>query len=149
MIKVLKPSEISLTRRASEAFFRDSKIDGVFNFSHYSARMANLIMLDVGVEIAYVSDNEAVGIIGGVVTPCLFTGDIIAVEQYWYVLPEWRFQGRIGLQLLREFEQYAHGKGAKRSYVGNLQQLNNEKMARLYRRLGYEPLETHFMKSLL
>jgi ribosomal protein S18 acetylase RimI-like enzyme len=109
--------------------------------------MAQLISLDVGLEIAYIVNNEAAGIIGGCIVPCLFTGDSIAVEQYWYVLPEFR-KGRLGLSLLSAFESEVKRRGAKRCYIGNLAALNNDKMKRLYKLLGYKELETHFVKPL-
>ena len=147
-IKQLTPEEVlSLTRRASESFFVDSQVPGIFDFEGYCKRMEDMIALDMGVVFAYLKDNEAIGIIGGIFYPDLFTGDMVGMEVFWYVLPEHR-QSPIGIKLLAALEKYACDKNCKRLYVGNLKALNDDKMHRLYERLHFKEIETHYSKQL-
>lgn len=148
MIREIKPSELSLTRDCAFAFFRESNLDGILNFDHFCETWSRLIALDMAKILLYIDNNEnAKGIIGGTITKCTMTADIIAMESFWWVAPELR-GGVCGIKLLREWEKACMSAGAKRLYVGNLEQLNNEKMRCLYRRMGYRALETHYVKSI-
>lgn len=150
MIRLLKPEELSLTREVSEAFFEESGISGALNFDHFCQTWGTLISLDVASIMIYVhgQDNLTLGIIGGTVTPCTMTGDIIAMESFWWVAPFLRGTSPAGLNLLRKWEDWSIERGAKRIYVGNLFRLNDSKMRALYDRLGYSPLEVHYVKSV-
>jgi hypothetical protein len=149
MIRPLKHDELSLTRGPAQAFFAESGIDGVLDFEHFCASWGKLIELDIACVMLYFGgNNEAQGIIGGTVTPCTMTGQPIAQEAFWWVSPHLRGKSPAGLNLLRKWEWWAKGKSAVRAYVGNLYRLNDQAMRQLYSRLGYDPLEIHYVKQL-
>lgn len=149
MIQRITPEAISLTREPAHAFFKESGIDGKLNFSHFCQTWAKLIELDMAQILVYRDDDKthATGIIGGTITPCTMTNDLIAMECFWWVSPKLR-GGAAGIKLLKAWESLMITNGAKRLYVGNLVGLNNEMMHSIYTRLGYKPLETHYVKPV-
>lgn len=148
MIHQLKAEELSLTREPAYAFFSESGIDGIINFPHFCQTWAKFIELDIGAIFVYIDpETRTTGIIGGLCTPCTMTGDLNAQETFWWVEPRLRGSA-IGVRLLKQWEKWAIGKGAKRIFVGNLWKLNNSTMRHLYARLGYTPTEVHYIKPL-
>lgn len=82
------------------------------------------------------------GIIGGVIVPMYFNPSIkIAAELFWWAPQE----GRV----LREaYEAWAKGEGASISQFSGQRNDRSETVEKLFRRAGYEPVETGFMKRL-
>lgn len=146
MIYVISHDELSLTREPAEAFFEESGLAGALNFDHFCQTWGGLIRLDIACIMLYLDAQESIkGIIGGTCTPCTMTAETIAQESFWWVHPTIRSQPA-GIRLLQAWEGWARSKGAKRIYVGNLFRLNDEKMRNLYAKLGYQPLEVHYVK---
>lgn len=137
----------SLTRHPAERFFEESKVDGILNFDHFCASWGKLIELDMAKVLVYLRDDKALGIIGGTITKCLMTGDIIAQEAFWWVDPIIR-SSPVGIRLFRNWENMVSMIGAKRIYVGNLHSVDPEKMAAIYQALGYKALETHYVRPV-
>ena len=87
------------------------------------------------------SDTNLFGMIGFYVYPHFLSGELTAGEVFWWVEPEHRGNG---LRLLRETENRARTAGAKR-----LQMIApNERVGALYKRLGYEFVESTYQRSL-
>jgi GNAT superfamily N-acetyltransferase len=147
-VHVTPDSIFSLTREPAEEFFKESKIDGVLDFPHFCQSWGKLIELDMAAIIVYVDDQQrTLGIIGGTCTKCLMTGDMIAQESFWWVHPSKR-RSPVGIKLLRQWEGWGEDRGAKRIYVGNLAAVNHEMMHTLYSKLGYQLLETHYVRPV-
>lgn len=84
----------------------------------------------------------ASGAIGGMRAPHPFNhSHWIAQELFWWS------EGREGLRLLDAFEAWAAEKCATVRMIC-LEAVNPERMGRLYRRRGYEPLEHGYIKGL-
>lgn len=150
IVKVPSDGVFSLTREPAFSFFSESKIDGTLNFEHFCKTWENFIQLDIGAIFVYrrSPNEEPTGIIGGVVTPCPMTADPIASEMFWWVAPFLRGTSPAGMHLLMKWERWAIEKGVKRVYMGNLVELNDSKMKRIYERMGYRPLEIHYVKAV-
>lgn len=149
MIRQVKKGEMfSLTREPAVAFFNESKIDGVLNFKHFCDWWDQAIGISVGVVLVNESEGKSNGIIGGLVSQCMMTGDIIATECFWWIAPELRDHSPAGMRLFLKWEEMVKERYAKRIYVGNLHAVNHDKMQDLYHRLGYKSLETHYCKSV-
>lgn len=147
MIQILNADELSLTRDIAFAFFKESKIDGKLDFDHFCKSWGSLIQLDMACIMVYIdSSKKPRGIIGGTLTTCLMTNEPIAQEAFWWTEPELRGTPA-GLRLLTAWWNYMAAKGAVRVYVGNLMEVEHEAMARLYTRLGFRPLETHYVRN--
>jgi hypothetical protein len=86
------------------------------------------------------------GAIAGVVTPDLNTGELVAIEQFWFVDNQAR--GR-GLLLLTAFEEWAMSHGAMRCIIGHIwDDKRGEAWKRLFAMKHYTPLEIHYSKEL-
>jgi GNAT superfamily N-acetyltransferase len=101
------------------------------------------LMLASPANVVLVSESkEAVtGMLAAVVYEHPFSGTLTGSELVWWVDPEARGDG---LRLLRAAEAWAKDAGASRMQMV----APNEKVATLYRRLGYVEMETAFQRSL-
>jgi GNAT superfamily N-acetyltransferase len=89
--------------------------------------------------------DEVCGTIGGFLTrdPC--NNDLVCTEAFWFVHPEKR---RNGALLLRHWIHFAKESGARRMSMVHLQHLQSDRLAVFYQKLGFEPIEQHYIKEL-
>lgn len=109
-----------------------------FSAEALSASLANMIANE---SCALFITDDGRGVIGGIVYPHFFSGTLVAQELFW-----WCEGG--GLKLLERFEQWAHEAGAQKVLMLCLESVEPERVASLYRRRGYLPLERSFSRSL-
>ena len=94
--------------------------------------------------LVLVSDQDTVtGVIGMIVYAHPLSGGRFASELFWWMNPEAR-DGRSGLRLLRQAERWVQEQGAQWLHMI----APNERIATLYTRLGFTPLEQTFQKAL-
>src|SRR5690606_25663655 len=89
--------------------------------------------------------TELVGILVGVVTPHFMTKDVLATELAWYVLPNWRVH-IVAADMVKAFENRAKEAGATCMCMVHL--ASNPAPSRLYKRLGFVEVESHFLKFI-
>src|SRR5687767_11252078 len=107
MIRQLQPDELSLTITVAADFFKESQLPGELNLSHWIKTWRGLIYSKIGAIFAYfphADSNDVGGILGGLFYPCSMTGQLEALEGFWYVRPEHR-GGTGGIKLLKAFEE--------------------------------------------
>lgn len=85
------------------------------------------------------------GMLGAMAYPDPNSGELTATEFFWWVDPVARGQG---LQLLEAYEAWAEEKGCTRAIMVHLADSMPQRLQSLYRRRGYEEMETHFVKEL-
>jgi GNAT superfamily N-acetyltransferase len=104
-------------------------------------------LLESGTGVIFVDENgeEIQGTLGGVAYPEINSGELVATEFFWFVAPERRGGG---LRLYRAFEEWARSKGCREIRMAYLIDSMPEKLAKLYRRLGFEPVEVQYVKEL-
>src|SRR4030095_16282635 len=86
------------------------------------------------------------GAIGGVATPDLNTGEMVAIEQFWYVDHQARGHGML---LLAAFETWAMEQAAVRCVIGHIWDADRgAAWKRLFAMKHYTPLEIHYSKEL-
>ena len=85
------------------------------------------------------------GALGGVCVPDCHRECMVASEFFWYVKPEHRGGG---IRLLKAFEKWAREQGADRIIMTHLADSMPEGLKKLYIRLGYEELETNYIKEV-
>lgn len=90
-------------------------------------------------------DGSAKGILAGVRQMAPTSGQVIFQEMIWYVEPAFR---RNGLRLLKEVEKMLKSQGVSIMIMAVLENSKTEKLKDFYARVGYKPMETHFMRSL-
>lgn len=93
-------------------------------------------LLANGAVFVVVKGGRPVGMMGGMVAPGWFTEECSAVELAVYVTPEHR-GGRTGMRLIRAFEAWAFEHGAGEITLGVTTEVDTERTAALYERLGY------------
>lgn len=117
-----------------------------------SKRIAESITTEHPVIIVAVINGEVVGMIAGMIVTSYFNDYIkMALELMWYVSKKHRGTST-GKKLLIELEEYSKEKGAHTlTMIAGNYSLNSNKdkaLDTLYRRLGYERLEMHYIKKL-
>jgi GNAT superfamily N-acetyltransferase len=89
--------------------------------------------------------SERAGIVVGMLGLLIFThpfsGEKVASELFWWVEPDSRGDG---LELMRRAENEARARGAQRMQMI----APNEAVARIYRRKGYEYVESTYQRKL-
>ena len=97
-----------------------------------------------GMAVVAETDGEISGFICGVTTPSPFSRDLHAVELAYYVFPEYR-KSRIWRELIKTYENWAKEiAGANYAAVALLDQ----RVGKLYERLGYRLTEVSYKKEL-
>lgn len=150
MIRKLKPEELSLTIAVASHFFQESKLPGELNLSHWLKTWRGLIYSGIGAIFAYFPKADSVevgGILGGLFYPCSMTGQLEALEGFWYVEPDYR-GGTGGIKLLKAFEEEGKARGCARVKMVHLSSLNPELVANIYERMGYHKLQVNYSKEL-
>lgn len=110
-----------------------------FNKYLYSgAKAENLIrgLITHGGAFACEVNGELVGMIGGVLTEFFFSEATFACDLVLYVKPAYR-TGRVAMQLVREFEEWAFSKGAAEVTLGISTGVTPDSTIKLYEKLGY------------
>ncbi len=100
---------------------------------------------DVGVIFLLKSDEDIIGALGALKFPCPNSGEMIATELFWFVNSENRGKG---LRLLKEFESWAAEHGIKKILIAHLTGIMPEKIKKIYTRMGYNEMETHYLKEV-
>jgi GNAT superfamily N-acetyltransferase len=90
-------------------------------------------------------DGGIVGGLGYVIAPDLHFPRILAVETFWFVLPDFRGEG---LKLMLEFEKIAEERGCDCTAMIHLSDSHPAALEKIYRRKGYELVEKHYVRRL-
>jgi len=93
--------------------------------------------------LVMVEDGKIVGVIAGNFVQFPTSNFKVFQEVIWYVLPEYR---KYGLKLFKETENYCKSIGMKAIVMGNMANLNSEKMGKFYASQGYKEMEVQWLK---
>lgn len=98
---------------------------------------ADLDRDNLNVFMAY-KDGEPVGFILGWVNTYLFSYQVIAHQELWYVIPAFRGT-RIAFRLIKEFEEWARLRGAVEIFTGvaSHDAEKNKNVSHVLTRMGY------------
>lgn len=145
---IVRPAEWGDLDRVVEmlrAFHAEAEKEAQAPFSEEAVWLTCRGMLDS--EAAFLGLLEAaegpVGVLGGLCHRLWYSTARAAQEVFWYVEPRHRGQG---VRLLRAFEAWARERGVGHPAMIGLANERSEGMDRLYRRLGYEPVERLYRK---
>jgi GNAT superfamily N-acetyltransferase len=101
----------------------------------------------MGTIIADMEGEEVRGFMGALIFPCWMTGDIEALEAFWYVRKPYR-KTDIGRNILKEYENWAIKRGAVRCKMVHLEVINADILEKFYLKNGYTKLERVYTKEL-
>ena len=138
-------SDLPRMETAAREFYASTGFQKCFDMGRFCAFWTNLFQEDIGVIFALDDGDEIPGALGGVVFPDPYSETLISTGFFWYVSKEAR--GR-GIELYRAFEAWAVERGCSQIRMAHLFDLMPEKMARTYHRLGFVPMEVHYIKEL-
>jgi len=93
--------------------------------------------------LLYEENGQSVGMLGMMIAPHFYTGEITAHELTWYVEPEYR-HSFAAISLLRAAERIARTEGAKRIQFT----APTDDVAKAYEALGYHKLEVTYEKVI-
>lgn len=125
-------------------FYASSERLRSFDAGRFTALWTGMIQNGMGVIFLY-CDPEPAGAIGGVKYPEAYSSDTLAQEFFWFVDEDHRGGG---LGLYHAFEQWARDEGCDEIRMGHLVDLMPAKLTAVYRRLGFEQIETNWAKRL-
>lgn len=146
MIRPLQPDEVHLCVEGGKNFFDEGKIPGGFVPVEFCQKWTKL--LAAGHSVILGSFNEAgdiTGALGAVLCPSLTSGKLMAVESFWFVIPQYRGHG---IRLLDAFEKWGESRGATMLCMIHLSNLQPDALKSLYERRGYREIEVNYLKEL-
>lgn len=113
---------------------------------HAGTIYESIISRGVGCMFMLFNDGgDMIGGLGCIKAPDLHYPRIIAVETYWYVMPEHR---GVGIQLMEHFEQWAKDNGCDAVAFVHLSDSMPEILQKVYEKRGYKLIEQHFLKEI-
>jgi GNAT superfamily N-acetyltransferase len=128
------------SRSLLEGPYRDQLADN----PEESAKLALSVMnIPNGKILLAEESGQVIGLLGFIIYPHYFSGEITAGEIMWYVEPEFR-KSFTALALLRKAESMARAAGAKRMQFT----APSDEVGDAYKALGYQRLEVSYQKVL-
>jgi GNAT superfamily N-acetyltransferase len=147
MISIAKAliSDLDKISELGPEFYKEGNMPTKYLPEVFKETWSKLIESKMGVIFVMQSNEENIGILGGVKYPDPNSNEIMASEFFWFVRKGYRGHG---LKLLKEFEAWAKEQGATKVIMMHLATLMPEKIKKLYTRMGYEEIETHYLKEV-
>lgn len=99
-----------------------------------------------GLILLSIQDNKPVGMLAGIAREFIFSREKHATEIAWWVDKEYR--GTSGKELQEAFAYWAKKIGCKYLHMTLLENKDLDKMKKLYKKLGFAPLEQAWIKRL-
>jgi len=145
MIRKATVEDLPKMEACAREFYASSKFLTDFDPERFTALWTGLFASDIGVIFIVEDGGEIRGAIGGVVYPDTYSPRQIASEFFWWISPGHRGEG---LKLYREFESWAKGKQCQEIRMVHLLDSMPEKLERVYRHLGFHPVEVCYSKEI-
>jgi GNAT superfamily N-acetyltransferase len=129
-----------MAKQYQGGFSRHVKVDVDYATGVWMRWLSN----GAGIVFALKKDERIIGGLGAIKMPDIHSGLLTAVETFWFVNPEDRGDG---LKLLDAYEKWAEESGCKRVAIIHLADSFPEVLEKIYRRRGYELIESHYVKE--
>lgn len=146
-IRPLTREEIPLCIESGESFYAEIHLPGRFSAPTFVKSWQGFYDINIGVILGLWKDDAYIGGLGGILAPDANTGDLTAMECFWYVLPSHR-GARMGIRLVAAFRDWARSRGAKHYVMVHVHGRAENKLDRLYARMGMRLLETNWIGDL-
>jgi GNAT superfamily N-acetyltransferase len=145
--RLLEPAELPELLPLAREFHQNEVLASWCSFDEDVWLSTWWALLEGGCAFILISeeDGEITGAIGGLQYPDMNDGVRVCQEAFWFV-PKAKRGG--GPALLREYERVAVEHGAERTVMNHLADDRAEHIARFYKRVGYQPLESSYYKEL-
>ncbi|HTD74553.1 MAG TPA: GNAT family N-acetyltransferase [Steroidobacteraceae bacterium] len=143
MIREATPDDIDQIAVLGERELLESHYGNFLALNRKAMKALALMLIEEPHGLLLVDEfyGELAGMLGVVATIHPYSGESILSQWFWYCAPEARGGG---VKLFLAAEKWAQENGVIHSVMG----APNERVAKFYMRMGYVPLETHFIKTL-
>jgi GNAT superfamily N-acetyltransferase len=125
-------------------FYNSSKYLKNFNKEHCFKTWKMILENKIGFGFLLIEKENPVGIICGLKYNDINSGELTVTEAAWFVKKSCR---RKGLILLKKFEEEAKRGNCKSIIMVHLLDSMPDKLQKIYKRMGYEPIEVHYKKE--
>lgn len=147
ILAVTKEELPEINQQLAASFFTECGLPGDFKFDAFLFNWTKIFDIQMGAMWKLVLNGKTVGMMGGILSPDMLDGQLIATEAFWFVAPEAR-KSTWGFKMLMHFEQWAKEVGAKRIVMAHLLSSFPEALGAYYNRRGYVATEIHYVKQL-
>lgn len=150
IVRPARPEDLPALLRMLRAFHAASPCIDYIPFCHVSM-VETAIRLSTDPKSCFLVgevESEVHAMIAGVSSPhYVNAAHFTAHELFWWVDPEAR-STRVGVRLLEAFEDWAKSIGSSTLFMASTVTLTPEKLARFYRRKGYDAVDVNYAKNL-
>lgn len=146
LIRHLKKEELPQVEKIGRDFFNAAKRPGEYSQPHFEGLWRGLFDAGMALFLVAEQDGDIKAVFGAMVVEDPYSGDKVAVEQFWYCDPAAR--GSVGIRLFNQFEVECAKRGVKRILMAHLHNLTPEPLRKLYERRGYKVIETIYEKTM-
>lgn len=144
MIKIATIEDLPKLAETASEFY--DEIESISGFSPDKFLKSWKEIFKSGIGAMWFSDDYP-GMLGAIMYSDINTGDLTAFELIWFVSKGSRDRG-IGVKLIEHYEQWALDNHCKRIIMSHLEESMPDTLRSLYKRLGYKPMEVHYMKEV-
>lgn len=117
--------------------------DEIDNPSQSAETALTVIQSSNGKVLVSEEEGKLTGLVGFILYPHFFTGEMTGIELMWWVEPEYR-QSMTGIVLIRAAQRIAKEMGAKKMQFT----APTPEVGRAYEALGYRQVEIGYQKAL-
>ena len=153
MIRRIQPDEVAIMADAGRCFYEEAKLPGVFDREVFIRRMRQVTEGQGVIFGAFDTDGETPlfkGALAAVVCESPFTGAKMAVEMFWYILPEYR-GGFDGMRLIKQYDLWCSVNNVDLGAMIHLETAMDGPSAvalkALYEGMGFKLVETNYLKE--
>ena len=144
MIRLAILEDIPNLLRMGELFFNDSGYGEITSFNKNDTEVTLKSLIDLG---TLLTDGKS-SMIGFLVFPLFMNQKTLMSQELFWWVDEDKRGTRIGIDLLKQAEKISKENGATVMNMLSLNDLNGEKVNKLYERLGYKRKEQSYMRVL-
>lgn len=146
IVRDIPEVEIESVLKFGCSYSENQTVAGGLDAGYYVRKFKELYRKGVAHIFGMFSDaGKLAGALGFFVVPNLFNREIHAIQNFWYVAPE--FRGR-GLLLLKEYERQARKLGCTRMQMPHQLKRQPENFGKFFERYGFEAQEVSYYKTL-
>ena len=128
-------------------FHMAGEFDFPFDSAWTSMHISNCIASKNGIIFVAHEDDEMVGVISGVCLASAFRPEHTCMEQYIWIEPKSR--GNLHKLLVHALETWAKTHNCVTAQMSSQEKMRPNLVSRLFRMMGYYPIETVHSKSLV
>lgn len=117
------------------------------NYDDVTLRETGTFLINQGIALVGENSIGVVGfILGSLEVSVMDKKQLLGAERLWCVKKEYRGK-KVGLMLLRKFEEICKFKGANLIFVSSIVSIDSDKMDGMYKKLGFTHIENHYCRK--